>query len=1509
MTYCGDVSHRFFAFGIVSECFRGIVFLCIPGLFASWGFIKQCICPKPAFPLRYAAFAVGLLDWFRVSIALLVGVCSFVKVLSYSRSFQLGYYLWVDLAVDSSIWILYASKCILWELRSGSSESLHLKMFSMAAFLMECLNFWGTMQSLAHDGNDEYSKSTVLAFGFMILFLKWLFCFLYTCFNRDVILLQHHLNEQSQGLYESLLPQNDLEGRLSRDYSPEAHAGIFSRITFSWLSPIMTKGARGSIEKEDLFQVMHTDTATSLADRFAVAYEEKLRESGKSIGSLHSDESQPGQLWVLVSVLSKAGVLKPFYYASIFRFITDVLKFASPFMLKWLMRIVDESTGDDPPPAYEGYCVVGLMFFFSCVQTMTLQRYFHMCIRAGMRIRACLITNAFRKALKLSQTSREKRTTGEIVNLMSTDCERLNSIMLWLHTAWSSPLQLIVALYLLWQQIGPSSLASILFMTLFLTPLTSYVATRMQVLSEELMLAKDERVRVTSEVLTNIKVIKLYGWEDTLRDNIFEARAKEIKVQRKYAYMNAVSNLLFAGAPVLVTMVTFASFVLLGGHLTASKAFVSIALLNLLKFPLSSLPYLFNFLAEASVSARRLDAFLRAPEVDTKYYADLHDRSRPSSGNAAVYVANGNFFWDDAATSRALMDIKLTIPTGSMTIITGSVGAGKSALMKMIIGDLTVGRQEPSLCVNGSLAYCPQVPWIMNMSLRDNILFGKPYNREWYNLVIDACCLTDDLMLLEDGDRTEIGERGINVSGGQKARISLARAVYSKSDILLLESIFEAVDEHVAHHIFHNCLLDLLKRPDEITGKVRTVILVTHALKFVSWVDWIVIMSQGGILEQGTYDSCRDGAALGTLMVVNSAPSSEKVIEEQPEFVPVMRKLSSWRNLKRGADQGEEGVTDLIQVELKDQGAIGWSTYIEYISALGGFPVLSILVCGMLAKTLLDTGTNLYLSDWTNRIEHHTKQHSDEYYLGLYSLLGVSGVVCNGVFTLYLSLKAVHAAKMLHDVLTHNITRAKMSFFDTTPLGRILNRFSKDINTIDEALWQDVLSVTTLLFEMIGTLGSIVYVVPMFTFIIPLVAIMYIRIQNYYISSSRELKRWDSILRSPIISHFSESLEGSSSIRAYGLNDQFCVQNVESVDIHNGAYYTSVSTNRWLAFHLDTLGNLVVFSAGVFVIAGRQTLPQSLAGLAISYSMQITMTLTWAVRSMSDLETDMIAVERIAEYRDVAPEAPIEAIEPKLVPRLEDNWPSRGEIVMNNVFANYRPGLGNVLKGLQLRIEAGEKVGIVGRTGAGKSSLFLVLLRLIEPNGGNILIDGFDTKRLGLNQLRRSCAIIPQEPIMFQTTLRKNMDPRGEFSDDEITQALELSHLKSHVSSLCTKDSSSPLDVCVSEGGSNFSFGQRQLLCIARAVLRRCKIILLDEATSGIDNHTDELIQATIRSEFKKCTVLTIAHRLSTIMDGDKVAVMDAGRLAEYGAPDELLSNPNGLFASLVDKMKKSNNH
>ncbi|PQE32064.1 abc metal ion transporter protein [Rutstroemia sp. NJR-2017a WRK4] len=1217
------------------------------------------------------------------------------------------------------------------------------------------------------------------------------------------------------------------------DESPIEYATVFSILTFGWMTPMMKYGYKKYLTEDDLWNLAKRDTTKATSAVFEEAWEYELEHRKKP------------SLWLAIFSSFKG----PYLRGTLFKLCSDSVAFIQPQLLRLLIKWVKSYTTDEPEPVIRGAAIALAMFAVSVSQTIALNQYFQRAFETGMRIKTALTAAIYQKSLKLSNEGRVSKSTGDIVNYMAVDTQRLQDITQYGQQLWSAPYQIILCMLSLYQLVGLSMLAGVGAMIL-MVPINALIARLMKTLQKEQMKNKDSRTRLIAEIINNMKSIKLYAWGSAFMSKLNYVRNdQELKTLRKIGAAQAGANFTWSTTPFLVSCSTFAVFVLTtDAPLTTDIVFPTLSLLNLLTFPLAILPMVITSIIEASVAVNRLTSFLTAEELQPD--AVIVKGAIEEDGEESLSIRDGTFSWDRHADRNVLEDINFTANKGELTCIVGRVGAGKSSFLQVLLGDLW--KVKGQVIVHGQTAYAAQQPWIMNASVKENILFGHRYDPNFYEKTVKACALTEDFAQLPDGDETEVGERGISLSGGQKARLTLARAVYARADVYLLDDCLSAVDQHVGRHLIENnrdtsaeseatsdssTILDY-ERPEEDEEKDEMEEAQEHLTQLQP------------IRPGGTGVKRRKGSS-GTLRRASTAsfrgPRGKLRDEEEPS------------KTRQGKEHSE-------------QGKVKWSVYAEYAKTSNLVAVL-IYIGVLVGSQSAQIGGNVWLKNWADINDKAGINTDVGKFLGVYFAFGIGSAALVVIQTLILwifcsievgipdgrdgfshyadaateaNIVLVQASRKLHERMAFAIFRSPMSFFETTPAGRILNRFSSA-----RALFTlVVISSTT---------------PPFIALIVPLSGVYY-WVQRYYLRTSRELKRLDSVSRSPIYAHFQESLGGVGTIRAY----------------------------RWLAVRLEFLGSIIILSAAAFAIVAVSTgtpLSPGIVGLAMSYALQITQSLNWIVRQTVEVETNIVSVERVLEYARLPSEAP-EVIHRNRPPI---SWPASGGVQFNNYSARYREGLDLVLKNINLDIKPHEKIGVVGRTGAGKSSLTLALFRIIEPSEGNISIDALNTSTIGLLDLRRRLAIIPQDAALFEGTIRDNLDPGHVHDDTELWSVLEHARLKDHVSTM-----NGGLEAKIQEGGSNLSQGQRQLVSLARALLTPSNILVLDEATAAVDVETDALLQNTLRSPlFSKRTIITIAHRINTILDSDRIVVLEHGVVKEFDTPRRLMDE-RGLFWKLV---------
>lgn len=1213
--------------------------------------------------------------------------------------------------------------------------------------------------------------------------------------------------------------------------------------------------------------------------------------------------------------------------------------------------------------------------------------------RIGYRCTGGYTCFVFNKILRLSQTSLASYGQGKLVNIMQVDTQRVSRAFFFFFYLWSMPVMLIGALVLLFQMLGWACLMPVFVM--FCTyKFNQLLTTRLMTLGAGLNRCRDNRVKLFTEVLHALRLCKMLAWEHQLADMIDVKRREEMKLLNNLKYWQTVLGLLFGGsATAIVQLATFSVYILFGGELTAGVVFSSLAIFDMLQVPMSLLPITVQYLAQTYVSVMRIEKLLRAPEVDDRVPEVSFIRARPTAKSVAkpilapVRIQNAQFLWpktgeDDSdeefarppAQSRrrccerfrrrqqhaqhaeALLESgdhlmntivpqrapQLSIKTfqilhGKFVLVTGPVGAGKSTLLSAILGE--VPQLLGSVELLGSVAYCSQIPWILQGTVQHNITFGETFDEERFSQVVEACCLTPDLRQLANGADTVIGERGINLSGGQKARIGLARAAYSQASLYLLDDPLSAVDAHVAASLVSNCL----GPKGYLANKTR--ILVSHQTQFASEADTVLIMRNGEIVAAGPASEFSkeelQSAQVADLSDRSTDWTSDARHSKLPEPPGISRAITTQDpkqtsvELRRAiSDPGEEVEAVAVQAleEAKDvektaeddsqedkaedttpvvqnvqeteeraedmeEGHLSLRVWCTFMRAMGCGAFWVIVL--NLISTVGYLASALWLGHWP---EVQAK-------MGTGDALAIYAVIAFGIlfFTLGRILmfqwSSLALAISMHRKALWAVLRSPMSWLDTTPGGRIINRFSSDMSKIDldlQGSMQNLLRAVCDLFASVIVAGAVLPIV--FIIFVP-VLFAYNWIQKVYRKAGREIQRLASKARSPIYQGVDEAIVGVTTIRAYDKQGYFMAQNERRVSRSLRLDFTQMGCQKWLGFRLKMLGSIVSTVVALLVVLHRYLGPLGraisgpAAGLALRYAQQLSNAMEGILNNLTMAEQCLVAVERLNTYMEMEDEGSLESSDS------QPGWLADGSVRFDNVVMRYREGTPLVLKGLSFEIPGGSSLGIVGRTGAGKSSLLQVLFRMCPLESGAVYLDGHDTSKMGLHTLRKSLAIIPQDPVGFTGTVRFNLDPFNQHTDDAIWRELEKVQLKNYF-----EGQEGQLQFLVAAGGENLSVGQRQLLCCARALIRGTRILVLDEATASVDFTTDSLIQEILRTEVKTkhLTTLTIAHRIQTVLGGDRVLVVADGQAAEFGPTEELRNNPQSMFYTFVQSASSS---
>nr|CAD7591948.1 unnamed protein product [Timema genevievae] len=1260
---------------------------------------------------------------------------------------------------------------------------------------------------------------------------------------------------------------------------------FLSKLIFHWVAPLMKKGVEGNLRQtDDLYDLPASLNPAYLGNKLYGAMSRQAVV--EPVSNNHTEENTvPAVTYSEVSLLRAlhSCFWIQFYGIGLLKLIADCAGFLGPLLLNRLVTFIENKN----ERIEYGYAYAAGLFGVTLITSICTSHFNFLMAEVGLKIRAAIVTTVYRKTLTVSATSLTKFSIGEVMNFMSTDTDRIVNSCPSFHALWSIPFQIAVTLYLLYNQVGLAFLTGVGF-TLVLIPINKFVATKIGELSTKMMSSKDERVKLVAEVLRGIRAIKFHVWEEHFIHKINLIRDKELKYLRGRKYLDAICVYFWATTPVLISILTFTTYVLMGNKLTAATVFTSMALLNMLIAPLNAFPWVLNGLMESWVSLKRIQRLMKMPDLDLKsYYTTLPK----DESELVALIKNGTFIWGSQHSSNeeitsancAISNVNLRVKKGELVGVMGRVGSGKSSLFAALSAELEKISGVVALAnLEEGMGLVAQQAWLQRGTVRDNILFGKNFDDVKYRAVLEACCLQEDIDSLPKGDLTGVGEGGTTLSGGQKARVSLARAVYQDKKLYLLDDILSAVDVQVARHIFQKCVKGVLKD--------KTCILCTHHPQYLLSADHVIIMEDGSITKQGKpsfilsdYDE---------FLSSSDYDMGDSKAEKKHEDSVGIASMGDTTSLDGDSLLEEEG---------REVGTVRFGVYLTYWKAVGHLLGVAVIVAMILMQSFRNL-TDLWLSYWvmhpykyifmqlklrdrlTPRVVTHANsstlsnvsygavEDDTKYYLTVYGIL--AGL--NSVFTLLraflFAYAGLHAATTIHKLLLNSIMRARILFFDLSPLGRILNRFSSDTYTVDDSLPFIMNILFAQFFSVIGTVFIIIYGLPWLVLILAPLVPIYHWLQNHYRLTSRELKRLSSTTLSPMYSHFSETLAGITTVRSFRATSR-------------------QAAGQWLGLRLQFIGVAMITGVGVIAVLQHQfdVANPGLIGLAISYALSMTGSLNGLVNAFTETEKEMIAVERVSQYvTEVEPEHSRELCSPPY------GWPSQGVVVFKNVFLKYREHLIPSLDDVTFETRPAEKIGVVGRTGAGKSTLLVALFRMCEIDSGEIFIDTVNITHIGLTALsvhysrlnsapssvRRmevkgekkdqdmpemsKLAIIPQDPFLFSGTVRENLDPLEEHQDPQLWDALQRCHLVAAVRKL------GGLQAPVGPGGSHLSVGQRQLICLVRAVLHNAKILCIDEATANVDQETDGYIQQTLRSSFRQSTVITIAHRVRTIMDSDR---------------------------------------
>ncbi|KAG0704981.1 multidrug resistance-associated ABC transporter [Suillus ampliporus] len=1360
-------------------------------------------------------------------------------------------------------------------------------------------------------------------------------------FSPSLIYSQKTIDDTTNGSYDNVC---GLPGTSVIDY-----------LFFCYVTRVVQLGSSNSVEIGDLPILPAKMRATYQFFRMRT--------------SLRANPLKPGWdlAWRLISINKVAFVIETLLAAA-----AAPMWFGSPFFVRKLIAYLEE----DPDRLDKGWGWVYAFGQFASLIIVTQlgsQMWYLATSVIQMRLRTQLNTMLFAKTLvrkdvvssgssaseqnndkKSKNADGESKDKGEeenefsskaqIMTLMTTDVDRVSEFPYHLFAIADSPIEIIVGTTLLYSMLGVSCFVGLGVICLFL-PLNHLASKVVITAQDNLMKARDERVSLMNEILGGIRMLKFMAWERSFEKRVLKIRSRELKYQKLNYRIEVLFSAIWEASPLIVTLVSFWHFAVWRQQtLTPSIAFTSMLVFNEMRFAMNALPETFINLLQVHVSLKRIGKYLQLTEV-----APVPPLSAaPAINTIAIQSANITWPHDRSAGSSAastprhkfmLVDLALKFPEGQLSLVCGKLGSGKTLLLLALLGeaDILTGqvicpRSPPDALasfadqkvikeewiVPGVCAYVPQAAWLRNASIKDNILFGLPFDEERYQQTLEICALISDLKILEDGDESEIGERGVNLSGGQKARVSLARAVYSRASILLLDDVLSAVDAHTAHHIYHKCIKGELMQG-------RTVILVSHHVQLcLTGASYVVALDNGHLLFAGGREDFEASPVKSTLVQTMGSSGKKQgaastsrnpsvpadhspvatIVEDDAEPDPISETSSTVINEPQ-APVERKAPRKVVEDEKRAVGRVSRDVWELYVKSSGAYGYWTWFAFILVLGSLCPVAENWWLKTWSGSDTEEVEAKGPVYYIVIYAAITLTGVIISTYRYFVLYNGSIHASTVLYQQLLETVLFAQIRFHDTVSRGRLLNRFGKDFEGIDSRLSDNFGRSIMFALSFIVMIVSVSLAggVP-FLIAIVLLGFMYFDVAKNYGQAARDMRRLDSVARSPLYSIYGETIAGAPILRAFGASSKFLRDMLRCVDTNTNPNFWQWVVNRWLSARFDLLSAVTVGVTSLIAVA-TPTISAALAGFALTFAGGMTWTLLFLVRRFVGLEQSMVALERVKEYSDLKREPP-EYIEP----RPPASWPDRGVIKCENLIIRYAPELPDVLHNLNFEIHPGEKVGILGRTGSGKSTLALSFFRFVEATEGCITIDDLDISQMGLSDLRSKLTIIPQDPTILSGTLRSMLDVFDEYEDAEIFEALRRVHL---IPSDAANDVVEiegvevnvnvfrNLESPVSEGGENFSTGEKQLLCMARAILKRSKVLIMDEATASVDYATDELIGKTIRQEFANSTILTIAHRLRTVIDYDRVMLLDQGKIAEFDHPAVLLADPSSQFYGLCE--------
>uniref|UniRef100_A0A4W6EPY0 ATP-binding cassette, sub-family C (CFTR/MRP), member 8 n=1 Tax=Lates calcarifer TaxID=8187 RepID=A0A4W6EPY0_LATCA len=1505
------------ALNVVPHVF--LLFITFPILFIGWGSQSSKVHIHHSTWLHFPGHN---LRWLLTFVLLFILVCEIAEgIVSDGQSLHLHLYMPAGLAFMAGITSIVYYHNI--ETSNFPKLLLALLIYWVLAFIMKTIKFAKYTEHGIGPRQLRYCITGLLVLLYGLLLAVEINVILgrrYMCFANPT----------------EVKPPEDLQDLGVRFLQP--FVNLLSKATYWWMNTFITSAHRRPIDLKVIGKLPIAMRALTNYIKLRSAFEDQ------------KGMAPQGPKWIWQALRKAFG--RPLILSITFRFLADLLGFAGPLCISGIVHHISKDNRtiqllgiyfiSSKEFLENAYVLAVLLFFALLLQRTFLQASYYVAIETGINLRGAIQTKIYNKIMRLctSNMSMGELTVAQICNLVAIDTNQLMWFFFLCPNLWAMPIQIIVGVILLYYLLGISALIGATVIAV-LAPVQYFVATKLSQTQKSTLEYSSERLKKTNELLRGIKLLKLYAWENIFCDSVEETRGKELTSLQAFALYTSISIFMNAAIPIAAVLTTFVVHVHISedADLSPAVAFASLSLFHILVTPLFLLSSVVRSTVKALVSVQKLSEFFSSDEIGDEQEpratltsgSSNHNQNRYQCDTQStsfipllIYVSPSSFFL--LFPHCVIFLSSSSNLSGKLTMIVGQVGCGKSSLLLAALGEMqrisgTViwnSTKQTSryyslgnIYKRGAVAYASQKPWLLNATVVENITFEMPMIKPRYKAVIEACSLQPDVDILPQGDQTEIGERGIILSGGQKQRISVARALYQQTNVVFLDDPFSALDIHLSDHLMQDGILKLLRE------EKRTVVLVTHKLQYLPHADWIIAMKDGTIQTEGTLKDIQNTEPelfeqWKTLMHREDQEFEKETVAASMtdlERKNLRRAMYSREAVRTEEDEEEESLEsdddDNLSQVMRQRATIPWRSCGTYLSS-AGLVLLTLLLLSQLLKHSLMVAIDYWLAHWTShvitaQIDARARNCTDcgfshSWYLSVFSVLCCLGIVLCLATSVAVEWTGLKVAKELHHNLLNKIILAPMRLFETTPLGSILNRFSTDTNTIDQHIptTLECLSRSTLL--CVSALGVISYVTPVFLIaLLPLAVACYF-IQKYFRVASRDLQQLEDSTQLPLLSHFSETVEGLTTIRALRYEPRFRQRLLQFTDANNIASLFLTAANRWLEVRMEYIGACVVLVAAVASITNSlyNQLSTGLVGLGLTYALMVSNYMNWMVRNLADMEVQLGSVKRINGLLKTEPEN-YEGLLSESVSQVPDGWPRQGEIKIQNLSVRYDATLKPVLKNVNAHISPGQKVGICGRTGSGKSSFSLAFFRMVDMFEGRIVIDDIDIAKLPLQTLRSRLSIILQDPILFSGTIRFNLDPEMKATDEMLWEALEIAQLKPVVKSL-----PGGLDAIVTEGGENFSQGQRQLFCLARAFVRKSSILIMDEATASIDMATESILQKVVMTAFADRTVVTIAHRVHTILNADLVIVMKRGIILEYDRPQVLLDTEDSVFASFV---------